>query len=97
MHWESLHEQEISSKSVWALVNDDKDIDDIHIDENEFDKLFKADITQPKTNNSSNIPGKSSKQGAVKVIDPKRANNGGIILARIKFSYDEIAVAINAM
>ena len=36
----------------------------------------------------------------VKVIDPKRANNGGITLARIKkkfLSYDDIAAAINVM
>lgn len=33
----------------------------------------------------------------VKVIDPKRANNGGITLARIKGSYDEIARAIDQM
>ena len=97
LHWESLQEQEISSRSVWALVNDDEDIDNIHIDEHEFDKLFKADITVTKKDTSSNSSGKGPKQGAVKVIDPKRANNGGIILARIKYSYEEIATAINSM
>jgi len=35
--------------------------------------------------------------GAVKVIDPKRANNGGIILARLRMSYDDIARGIDAM
>jgi hypothetical protein len=35
--------------------------------------------------------------GAVKVIDPKRANNGGIILARLRISYSDIAKGIDEM
>jgi len=34
---------------------------------------------------------------SVKIIDPKRANNGGIILARVKISFDEIARVIDKM
>jgi len=95
LHWDSLHEEVISSNSVWAMVNDDKDIDDIHIDEAEFENLFKADISANK--NQSTSPQQSRKSSIVKVIDPKRANNGGIILARIKLTYEEIATAIERM
>ena len=95
LHWDSLHEEVISSNSVWAMVNDDKDIDDIHIDEAEFENLFKADISANKKQSTS--PQQSRKSSIVKVIDPKRANNGGIILARIKLTYEEIATAIERM
>ena len=30
-------------------------------------------------------------------IDPKRANNGGIILARLRMSYDDMASAVERM
>ena len=33
----------------------------------------------------------------VKVIDPKRANNGGIVLARVKTNFDDIANAADEM
>eukprot|EP01083_Nonionella_stella_P100532 283648_1 len=39
----------------------------------------------------------NAQEGAVKVIDPKRANNGGIILARLRKSHDEIAKGIDAV
>ena len=32
-------------------------------------------------------------RSVVQVIDPKRANNGGIILARLRMSYDDMAMA----
>ncbi len=33
----------------------------------------------------------------VHVIDAKRANYGGIILARLRMNYDDLARAVNAM
>lgn len=48
-------------------------------------------------NGSINRVKEVSPEKVVKVIDSKRANNGGIILARLKMSYDDIAKAIEAM
>ena len=95
LHWDTV--PKVRHNSVWALVNQDPDVEDINIDEKEFAQLFQAELT---SNTTSMIPTKNSgtkKRTAVKVIDPKRANNGGIILARIKVSYEEMAVAIDKM
>ena len=64
------------------------------IDEAEFSALFQLEKqTNGYTNRAKETPPKS----AVKVIDSKRANNGGIILARLKMSYSQIARAIETM
>ena len=88
LHWDTLHQ--VKSTSVWALVNQDPDIEDIEIDESEFAELFQAEVGQ--TAALENDPNR--KKNAVKVIDPKRANNGGIVLARLKITYEEMAVAL---
>ena len=41
--------------------------------------------------------GGGSARNVVQVIDPKRANNGGIILARLRMSYDDLAQAVDRM
>lgn len=40
---------------------------------------------------------KVTDHGSVKVINPKRANNGGVFLARVKLSFDEIAQAVDTL
>ena len=62
---------------------------------NEFQNLFQtkaAAVTVMSTRIRDN-----AQEGAVKVIDPKRANNGGIILARLRKSHDEIAKGIDVV
>lgn len=91
VHWNTIGE--VKSTSVWALVNQDQDVKDIEIDESEFAELFQAELGQtaiPESDNSKN-------RNAVKVIDPKRANNGGIVLARLKITYEEMAGAIDSI
>lgn len=41
--------------------------------------------------------GGGSNRNVVQVIDPKRANNGGIILAGFKIDYGKMAKAVNEM
>ena len=91
LHWDTL--RQVRSTSVWALVNQDPDVEQIEIDENEFAKLFQAEMGTTAITND--VDTSSKKKNAVKVIDPKRANNGGIILARLKVTYEEMAVAID--
>jgi len=43
------------------------------------------------------ILARRKKTNAVKVIDPKRANNGGIVLTRLKITHGEMAVAIDTI
>ena len=68
--------------------------DKIVIDEEEFRSLFQSKMTV--TSKLLNFPDLASDR-AVKVIDPKRANNGGIILARLRMSYDNIAKGVGRM
>jgi hypothetical protein len=96
VHWDTLGK--VLSNSLWALVSQDPDVEKIeeHLDENEFAELFQAEVGASgilvnKDNEAS------KKKNAVKVIDPKRANNGGIILARLKLTYEEMATAIDSL
>jgi hypothetical protein len=95
LHWDTL--RKVTSKSVWALVGNDPDMEDIEIDESEFAELFQAELKPTEQAKVGPKADASKKGGAVKVIDPKRANNGGIILARLKMSYDDMAQAVDTM
>jgi hypothetical protein len=90
LHWKPL--RKVTSNSLWAKI--DQEIDNIEIDEEEFQELF-----QVEKNASAAPVGASAtkiKRGSsVRVIDAKRANNGGIVLARLKMSHDDMADAVD--
>ena len=97
LHWDTP-EGMVNSNSVWALVEEDEELEQIEIDEGEFASLFQAAIKSTSVNAASG----GSKAGGggrnvVQVIDPKRANNGGIILASLRMSYDDMAKAVVRM
>ena len=94
LHWGAM--DEVNSNSVWALVDGDRDVEGLDIDEEEFAQLFQEEIVkgEPKKGGAG---GSGGQKDAVKVIDPKRANNGGIILARLKMSYDEMAKVVDTI
>lgn len=93
LHWDTLVGK-VKSNTVWALVNKDEELDNIVIDEKEFTNLFQAEI---KASSAPVEKSASSSRNVVQVIDPKRANNGGIILARLRMSYDDMAKAVERM
>jgi hypothetical protein len=100
LHWDALEETEVNSDSVWAMVEEDDELNQIEIDEKEFTTLFQAEIDASKAaSGSTGVGGCSggSNKNVVQVIDPKRANNGGIILARLRMSYDDMARAVDAI
>ena len=105
IHWDTLEDTKVNSNSVWALVGKNAE-NQIGIDQEEFMSLFQAEI---KAGNPSSGGvgggatggggggGGGSNRNVVPVIDPKRANNGGIILAPFKCGYGEMAKAVNKM
>jgi len=96
LHWETLEDTKVNSNSVWAMVEEDAEIDKIEIDEKEFTNLFQAELKLTSGAGASGGGGNtSSNKNVVQVIDPKRANNGGIILARLRISYDDMAQAVD--
>ena len=91
VHWETHNT--VRSNTVWAMVSRDPDVAEMNVDEEEFSGLFQAE-SKPAAQQSASTGTKE--KGAVKVIDKKRANNGGITLARIKLTYKEIAAAVDS-
>jgi len=94
IHWKTHNNTR--SNTMWAMIGrEDHWLADVSIDEEEMTALFQKERNQApgmKRGNAS-APEKCGK--AAQVVDPKRANNCGIILARIKLSYREIATAID--
>ena len=106
LHWDTLEDTKVNSNSVWALVGKDAELNQIEIDEQEFTTLFQAEIKAGNPSSSGvggggtgggGGGGGGSNRNVVQVIDPKRANNGGIILARLRMSYDDMARAVETM
>lgn len=97
LHWDTSGVQ-VNSNSVWALMEDDKELEHMcdNIDEQEFTTLFQAEI-KSAISGGAKPEGPQAKKSVVQVIDPKRANNGGIILARLRMSYDDLAKAVDKM
>ena len=93
LHWKTL--QKVGRNSLWSKIEADTELNRIDIDEDEFNELFKADLT-PSIVGSPSLTDEK-KGAAVRVIDAKRANNGGIILAHVKMSHDEMADAVDRM
>lgn len=91
LHWDTA--RKVRSNSLWAKIDQDEELEGIQIDEDEFQKLFQAELTPVDTNKSRVV--QTKKGAAVRVIDSKRANNGGIILARLKMTHDEMADAVD--
>lgn len=91
LHWVAAPS---AQNSVWHWVKNDSDVSQFKIDDKEFSDLFQL---ERQNNGSINQVKETFPESVVKVIDSKRANNGGIILARLKMSYDGIAKAIEIM
>jgi Formin Homology 2 Domain len=91
LHWKTL--QKVTSNSMWAKLDQDG-LENIEIDEDEFQELFQVEkgaVTAPV----AAVTTQSRRAPSVRVIESKRANNGGIILARLKMSHDDLADAVD--
>jgi hypothetical protein len=92
LHWDTL--RKVRSNSLWAKIDQDEELDNIEIDEDEFQELFQAELT-PSQTTKARTTAHGKRGAAVRVIDSKRANNGGIILARLKMTHDDMADAVD--
>ena len=93
VHWEP-HEN-VRSNTVWAMAQREEPwiSENIQVDEDEYKKLFQ-ETKDPLLKRVVRNESSGTIMGGT-VIDAKRANNGGIVLARIKLSCREIAKAID--
>lgn len=92
LHWKTL--RKVTSNSLWARIEKDSTLN-IKIDEDEFQELFQADRSAPSAPSVVQRGGPNKQKPSVCVIETKRANNGGIILARLKMSHDDMADAVD--
>jgi Formin Homology 2 Domain/Subunit CCDC53 of WASH complex len=91
LHWKTL--RKVTSNSLWAQIDQDNEFN-IEIDEEEFQELFQAE--KAESGATVGVAAVNLKRSsAVCVIDSKRANNGGIILARLKMTHDDLADAVD--
>jgi hypothetical protein len=97
LHWDT--HSNVRSNTIWAMVSRDQEwLAEVQVDEEELDTLFrtptkKSTVVAETSDTTTNRVGSDI---AVQVIDPKRANNGGISLARIKLSYRDMARAVES-
>jgi hypothetical protein len=85
LHWKAVDVSKMTENSLWA---DEDDEMEILLDEEEFNKLFVESAVEESK--QSNKPIKEPKKQKVVLIDMKRAQNGSIALARIKFPHNEM-------
>ena len=65
----------------------------IIINDDEFRSLFEV----KKSTSLKKIDHAENSTSAIKALDSKRANNGGIVLARLKMTYDDLATSVDKM
>lgn len=84
------------TESVWGDLSDDETIKSFDIDEDEFNDLFKSEEDIPVRREPALLKKKKGRS-AVRVIDPKRAANGGIVLALVKITLNQMTYFVNRM
>ncbi len=96
----SVSRNSISGDSLWARSSDD--LQDIALDDVEFDLLFTESLDSAKLKTKAQLleqqdqRSKMKKIGGVTLINLRRAQNAAISLARIKLSYEEIKQKVAA-
>jgi hypothetical protein len=89
LHWKAFDASKVDKNSLWA---EEQEID-LELDEEEFKKLFVESAVEEDAKVKKKLavskPAKEVRKQVV-LIDMKRAQNGGIALARIKFAFDEL-------
>lgn len=100
IYWDTVDESKVNEESIWGLITAEGDItmEKLEFDTKEFEDLF-TDQGKPVAKKQASGGSKKQKdqKKSVSMIDGKRAMNGGIILARIKVSFDEVATRVNQM
>jgi hypothetical protein len=95
LHWKALDADKVKN-SLWADDGGEDD-GDLHMDEEEFKRLFVMSESAEDKKGDAKKPQKEVKKVKVSLINMKRAQNAGIALARIRFSYTDLRRKINDM
>ena len=98
IYWTPIDPKKVVEGSLWSIVKGEIDMEKLSYDQTEFENLF-TESTNPADKAKKDVTAKSSssKKETVQLIDGKRSMNGGIILARLKMPYSQIATMVNIM
>ena len=98
LDWKPIQQTTIDKNSIWGELAANNGDHEFELDMHEFDSLFVSRVsptTKDKKGGAGNKEVTTKKKASVQVIDGKRAMNGGIVLARLKVPFTDVAAAIN--
>jgi Formin Homology 2 Domain len=97
IYWTPIDPKKVVEGSLWDIVKGEFDMEKLSYDQVEFETLF-TESTNPADKTKKEAKASTSKKKeAVQLIDGKRSMNGGIILARLKMTFSQIADMVNIM
>ena len=99
IYWNAIDKSKVKKDSLWGQIRGMVAIEKLKIDTTEFESLFTEtlDPSQKRKKTESSRSSSDRQKKSVQVIEGKRGMNGGIILARIKLDFEELARIVDHM
>ena len=99
IYWNAIDTSKVKEDSIWAQIDGMVDMRKLDYDSTEFESLFTEtlDLSQKKKQITTTSSNPTKQKKSVQVIDGKRGMNGGIILARLKMDFKDLAKIIDHM
>ncbi len=99
IYWNAIDKSKVQKDSLWGKIRGLVGMEKLKIDTSEFESLFTEtlDPSQKKKKKAGSEKDASKPKKSVQVIEGKRGMNGGIILARLKMDFKELAQIVNHM
>ena len=99
IYWNAIDKSKVQKDSLWGKIRGMVGMEKLMIDTSEFESLFTEtlDPSQKKKKKASADNDAAKPKKSVQVIEGKRGMNGGIILARLKMDFKELAQIVNHM
>ena len=99
IYWNALDKSKVKTDSLWGKIRGMVDMEKLKIDTSEFESLFTEtlDPSQKKKKKASADSDAAKPKKSVQVIEGKRGMNGGIILARLKMDFLDLARIVDNM
>ncbi len=99
IYWNAIDNSKVKEDSLWGQIQGMVDMKKLEYDPSEFESLFTEtlDPSQRKKETTTTNSNATKQKKSVQVIEGKRGMNGGIILARLKINFDDLAKIIDHM
>lgn len=99
IYWNAIDKSKLQKDSLWGQIRGMFAMEKLKIDNTEFESLFTEtlDPSQKKKKVEKSKSSSVQQKKSVQVIEAKKGMNGGIILARIKMDFSELARIVDLM